>query len=121
SAARGDECGDAPADGGRIDDDGGAADDALPLELLDAVGDGRAGEADLLGELRRGSAAVAQEEGEDPKVERIQIDGHRCILAPECQLFSLITDESSPNSHQTRLRRHARDRALPREDILRSL
>ncbi len=41
---------------------------ALPLELVQTIGDGGAGEADLLRNLRRGGTPVLQEESDDAEV-----------------------------------------------------
>ena len=82
-AARGDEGRDAAADRCGVDDDGGAADDAVALEPAHALGDGGAGEADHLGELGDGEAAVAEEDVDDVKILLVEIDCHSGSLPPD--------------------------------------
>ena len=81
SAARGDERRDAAPESGGIDDGSGAANDALPLELVQPVGDSRPREPDLLGNLRGRRPRVLEQKVDDPKVKLIQFDGHSVNMA----------------------------------------
>src|SRR5581483_6667314 len=67
-------------EGRGVDHHGGAADYAVALEFLDPLGDRGARQADALGDLRRGGAAVPRQQSEDLAVVVIQIEGHKPIL-----------------------------------------